>query len=152
MDAEKLNQALYDKMAAEQERFKHGLLGMTTEEALSYAYEYAPCLPHTRPARRPDTGSGLRVQRVGDDLAVADSLCRPRRRRVQHTASVFLARGTEPGHFQRQAIVQIAAHGTAHNGNAHQPPLRRTTNGKLVASGGLVVAVVGGYKSVGLFQ
>ena len=41
MDAEKLNQALYDKMAAEQERFKHGLLGMTTEEALSHAYEYA---------------------------------------------------------------------------------------------------------------
>ena len=39
MDAEKLNQALYDKMAAEQERFKHGLLGMTTEEALSHAYE-----------------------------------------------------------------------------------------------------------------
>ena len=34
MDAEKLNQALYDKMAAEQERFKHGLLGMTAEEAL----------------------------------------------------------------------------------------------------------------------
>ena len=34
MDAEKLNQALYDKMAAEQERFKHGLLGMTVEEAL----------------------------------------------------------------------------------------------------------------------
>lgn len=41
MDTEKLNQALYDKMAAEQERFKHGLLGMTTEEALSHAYEYA---------------------------------------------------------------------------------------------------------------
>ena len=41
MDAEKLNQALYDKMAAEQERFKHGLLGMTTEEALDHAYEYA---------------------------------------------------------------------------------------------------------------
>ena len=40
MDAEKLNQALYDKMAAEQERFKHGLLGMTAEEALSHAYEY----------------------------------------------------------------------------------------------------------------
>ena len=32
MDAEKLNKALYDKMAAEQERFKHGLLGQTPEE------------------------------------------------------------------------------------------------------------------------
>ena len=41
MDAEKLNQALYDKMAAEQERFKHGLLGMTPEEVLDHAYEYA---------------------------------------------------------------------------------------------------------------
>lgn len=41
MDAEKLNQALYDKMAAEQERFKHGLLGQTVEEALNHAYEYA---------------------------------------------------------------------------------------------------------------
>ena len=41
MDAEKLNQALYDKMAAEQEQFKHGLLGMTAEEALNHAYEYA---------------------------------------------------------------------------------------------------------------
>ena len=41
MDAEKLNQALYDKMAAEQERFKHGLLGMTPEQVLDHAYEYA---------------------------------------------------------------------------------------------------------------
>lgn len=41
MDAEKLNQALYDKMAAEQERFKHTLLGMTPEEVLDHAYEYA---------------------------------------------------------------------------------------------------------------
>ena len=41
MDAEKLNQALYDKMAAEQERFKYILLGMTTEEALDHAHEYA---------------------------------------------------------------------------------------------------------------
>lgn len=41
MDAEKLNQELYDKMAAEQERFKHGLLGMTAEEVLDHAYEYA---------------------------------------------------------------------------------------------------------------
>lgn len=41
MDAEKLNQALYEKMSAEQERFKHELLGMTAEEALNHAYEYA---------------------------------------------------------------------------------------------------------------
>ena len=41
MDAEKLNQALYEKMSAEQERFKHGLLGMTPEEVLDHAYEYA---------------------------------------------------------------------------------------------------------------
>lgn len=41
MDAEKLNQALYDKMAAEQERFKHNLLGLTPEQVLDHAYEYA---------------------------------------------------------------------------------------------------------------
>lgn len=41
MDAEKLNQELYNKMAAEQERFKHNLLGLSTEEALNHAYEYA---------------------------------------------------------------------------------------------------------------
>ena len=41
MDAEQLNQALYDKMAAEQERFKHDLLGLSMEEALNHAYEYA---------------------------------------------------------------------------------------------------------------
>lgn len=41
MDAGKLNQALYDKMAAEQERFKHNLLGQTAEEVLDHAYEYA---------------------------------------------------------------------------------------------------------------
>ena len=40
MDAEKLNQELYDKMAAEQERFKHELLGMSAEEVLDHAYEY----------------------------------------------------------------------------------------------------------------
>jgi len=41
MDAETLNQALYDKMAAEQERFKHNLLGLTPEQVLDHAYEYA---------------------------------------------------------------------------------------------------------------
>ena len=41
MDTEKLNKALYDKMAAEQERYKHGLLGQTPEEVLNHAYEYA---------------------------------------------------------------------------------------------------------------
>lgn len=41
MDAEKLNQALYDKMADEQERFKHNLLGLTPEQVLDHAYEYA---------------------------------------------------------------------------------------------------------------
>lgn len=41
MNAEQLNQALYDKMAAEQERFKHNLLGLSTEEVLNHAYEYA---------------------------------------------------------------------------------------------------------------
>ncbi len=40
MDAEKLHQELYDKMAAEQERFKHGLLGLTPEGALNHAYEF----------------------------------------------------------------------------------------------------------------
>ena len=40
MDAEKLNQELYDKMAAEQERFKHELLGISAEKALDHAYEY----------------------------------------------------------------------------------------------------------------
>ena len=41
MDAEKLNQALYEKMAAEQERYRHVLLGQTPEEVLNHAYEYA---------------------------------------------------------------------------------------------------------------
>lgn len=41
MDAEQLNQALYDKMAAEQERFRRELLSKTPEEVLSHAYEYA---------------------------------------------------------------------------------------------------------------
>ena len=40
MDAEKLNDALYEKMAAEQEQFRQGLLGQTAEEALNHAYEY----------------------------------------------------------------------------------------------------------------
>ena len=48
MDAEKLHQELYDKMAAEQERFKHGLLGLTTEEALNHAYEFT-ILPRRPP-------------------------------------------------------------------------------------------------------
>ncbi len=41
MDAEKLNKALFEKMSAEQERYKHGLLGQTPEEVLNHAYEYA---------------------------------------------------------------------------------------------------------------
>lgn len=41
MDAEKLNKALFEKMSAEQERYKHGLLGQTLEEVLNHAYEYA---------------------------------------------------------------------------------------------------------------
>jgi len=41
MSTEQLNQALYDKMAAEQERFRAQLLGTTPEEILDHAYEYA---------------------------------------------------------------------------------------------------------------
>ena len=41
MDAEHLNQALYDKMAAEQEAFRADLLGRKPEEILDHAYEYA---------------------------------------------------------------------------------------------------------------
>ena len=40
MATEQLTHALYDKMAAEQERFKHELLGLAPEEALNHAYEY----------------------------------------------------------------------------------------------------------------
>lgn len=40
MNAEQLNKALYEKMSAEQERYRHGLLGMTPEEVLNHAYEY----------------------------------------------------------------------------------------------------------------
>lgn len=41
MDAEQLNQALYDKMAAEQEQYRNELLGQTPEEVLNHAFEYA---------------------------------------------------------------------------------------------------------------
>ena len=41
MDAEKLNQALYEKMSNEQAQFRQDLLGQTPEEILNHAYEYA---------------------------------------------------------------------------------------------------------------
>lgn len=41
MDAEKLNQELYNKMAAEQERYRHNLRGETPEEILNHAFEYS---------------------------------------------------------------------------------------------------------------
>ena len=43
MDAEKLNQALYEKMSAEQEQFRQGLLGKTPEEILDHAFEDVCC-------------------------------------------------------------------------------------------------------------
>jgi len=41
MNQDELKKALFEKMSAEQERFKHNLLGMTPEEILDHAYEYA---------------------------------------------------------------------------------------------------------------
>ena len=41
MDEKKLNQALYEKMSSEQERFRQGLLGQTPGEILNHASEYA---------------------------------------------------------------------------------------------------------------
>lgn len=41
MDEKKLNLTLYEKMSAEQERFRQGLLGQTPGEILGLAYEYA---------------------------------------------------------------------------------------------------------------
>ena len=41
MDAEKLNQALYDKMAAEQKEYRSWLLEQTPEEILNHAFEYS---------------------------------------------------------------------------------------------------------------
>ena len=43
MDAEKLNQALYEKMAAEQEQFRQGLLDRTPEAILDHAFEDVWC-------------------------------------------------------------------------------------------------------------
>lgn len=40
MDAERLNQDLYNKMAAEQENFKNVLLSLTPEHILDHVYEY----------------------------------------------------------------------------------------------------------------
>lgn len=40
MNTEQLNQALYDKMAAEQKEYRSWLLGRTPEEILDHAYEY----------------------------------------------------------------------------------------------------------------
>ena len=41
MDAAKLNQALYEKMSAEQERYRHELLRQSPEEILNHAFEYS---------------------------------------------------------------------------------------------------------------
>ncbi len=41
MNAEKLNQALYNKMAAEQKEYRSWLLNQPPEEILNHAYEYA---------------------------------------------------------------------------------------------------------------
>ena len=41
MDAKQLNEALYEKMSAEQEQYRTDLLGKTPEEILNHAYEYA---------------------------------------------------------------------------------------------------------------
>ncbi len=40
MDAKQLNQALYDKMAAEQDQYRNSLLSQTAEEILNHVYEY----------------------------------------------------------------------------------------------------------------
>lgn len=41
MDAEQLNKALYEKMSAEQERYRHNLLGQAPEEILNHVFEYS---------------------------------------------------------------------------------------------------------------
>ena len=43
MDAEKLNQALYEKMSAEQEEFRNDLLNQPPEEILKQASEDVCC-------------------------------------------------------------------------------------------------------------
>ena len=40
MDAKKLNQALYDKMAAEQKEFRSWLVKQPPEEILNHTYQY----------------------------------------------------------------------------------------------------------------
>lgn len=40
MNQENLNNALYDKMAAEQDTYRSWLLGQTPEEILNHTYEY----------------------------------------------------------------------------------------------------------------
>ena len=41
MDAEKSNQALYEKMSVEQDKYRDWLLSQSPEEILNHAYEYA---------------------------------------------------------------------------------------------------------------
>ena len=105
-----------------------------------------------RPACRPDTGPVLRVQSIGDNLPIPHCFCRPRRRRIEHTASVPLPGGAKAGHFQRMSIVQVAADRAASDYHTRQPPVRFATDGKLMPCHRLMVPVVGGYKGVGVSQ
>ena len=59
MDAEKLNQELYDKMAAEQKEYRSWLLEQTPEEILNHVFDTPPvrifcwkCRPWRSPNNR----------------------------------------------------------------------------------------------------
>ena len=51
MNTNDLNTALYEKMAAEQDKFRDWLKSQPPEEVLNHAYEYT-CLLYTSPSPR----------------------------------------------------------------------------------------------------
>ena len=91
----------------------------------------------------------LGVQDIGDDFAVSHRPCRPRRRAVQHTASVFCAVGAKAVDFQSPPIVQIPADRTANNSNAHNFLPISAANRKFMPHDWLVMPVVLLHKGVG---
>src|SRR5262245_28165148 len=87
---------------------------------------------------------------VGDESPVAECFGGPPRCRVEHRIGVRGAVSAGPVDLERQPVVEVACDRTAD----HRDPDERVTDsdpdGKLVADGGLVMAVMRCYKGCGI--
>ena len=109
-------------------------------------------MSHALPASRPEAGPVFTLQNVGHQAFIPHGAGGSPRGGVKHGTGVAGSVCAEAVYLQRPSVIQMSAHRSAHNGNAHDFLSVRAADGELVSHHRLMVSVVLLHKGVRLLE